>query len=112
MPTVVFDATGNAQSMQQAFGYVANGGKLVFVGLVQDDITFFDPEFHRREMTLLSSRNAAAVDFATVIAAMAAGELDLDPWITHRATPETMIDAFDGWLDPNAGVVKAMLAFT
>ena len=112
LPTVVFDATGNAQSMQQAFGYVANGGKLVFVGLVQDDITFFDPEFHRREMTLLSSRNATGVDFATVIAAMAAGELDLDPWITHRATPETMIDAFDGWLDPNAGVVKAMLAFT
>jgi 2-desacetyl-2-hydroxyethyl bacteriochlorophyllide A dehydrogenase len=111
LPTVVFDATGNAQSMNQSFDFVANGGKLVFVGLVQDRVSFYDPEFHRREMTLLSSRNATSVDFATVIAAMAAGELNLDPWITHRASPEEMIATFEHWLDPSAGVVKAMLTF-
>lgn len=111
LPTIVFDATGNVHSMRQSFDYVANGGKLVFVGLVQDDISFYDPEFHRREMTLLSSRNATATDFATVIAALAAGEVRPDPWISDVASPAEMLERFEHWLDPNAGVVKAMLTF-
>ena len=61
LPTVVFDATGNAASMMKSFNLRgANGGKLVFVGLFQGDVTFNDPEFHRRELTLLASRNATA----------------------------------------------------
>lgn len=109
LPLAVLDATGNVNSMQQSFGYVANGGRLAFVGLVQADITFNDPEFHRREMTLLSSRNATREDFAAVIAALDAGKVVVEPWITHRVGPDALIDAFPGWLDPTAGVVKAML---
>jgi 2-desacetyl-2-hydroxyethyl bacteriochlorophyllide A dehydrogenase len=111
LPLVVLDATGNANSMQKSFEFVANGGRLTFVGLVQAEIAFHDPEFHRREMTLLSTRNATAEDFATVIAALDEGKIALTPWITHRAAPDTMIDAFSGWLEPAAGVVKAMLEF-
>src|SRR6266536_663237 len=59
-PTAVFDATGNAGSMTRAFDLVPAGGRLIFVGLVRDTITFDDPEFHRRELTLLASRNATA----------------------------------------------------
>src|SRR5205807_4038372 len=51
LPTVVFDATGNAGSMMGAFQYVASGGRLVYVGLVLADITFHDPDFHRKEIT-------------------------------------------------------------
>ena len=111
LPTAVFDATGNATSMGNAFNYVENGGKLIFVGLVQDDIIFHDPDFHRREGTLLSSRNATAGDFARVLQAMRDGVLTLEPWITHRANPDGLAEAFPGWLDPAAGVVKAMLEF-
>lgn len=111
LPTAVFDATGNAQSMMAAFGLVANGGRLTLVGLVQSDLTFHDPEFHRREMTLLSSRNATGEDFAAVIAALESGQVNLAPWITHRATPATFVADFPGWLSPEQGVVKAMLAF-
>lgn len=111
LPLVVLDATGNVNSMQKSFEYVANGGRLVFVGLVQADITFHDPEFHRREMTLLSTRNATREDFATVIAALDDGKVAVAPWITHRVGPDALIDAFPGWLDPAAGVVKAMLNF-
>ena len=87
-----------------------NGGKIIFVGLVQGDITFYDPEFHRREMTLMSSRNATAEDFAHVINTLKSGA-DVGPWVTHQATPETIIDEFPTWLDPANGVVKAMLRF-
>jgi threonine dehydrogenase-like Zn-dependent dehydrogenase len=95
--------------MMGAFQYVANGSKLVFVGLFQGDVTFNDPEFHRREMTLMSSRNAMRADFNQVLAHLEAGDINLTPWITHRASPEELVDQFASWTDPNAGVVKAML---
>lgn len=111
LPLAVFDATGNVNSMHAVFKLPANGGKLIYVGLVQGDITFYDPEFHRREMTMMSSRNATSEDFAHVIHTIASDDVDLDPWITHRATPETIIERFPGWLEPENGVVKAMLEF-
>ena len=109
LPTVVFDATGNANSMASAFRYVANSGKLIYVGLVQGDITFNDPEFHRREMTLFASRNATGSDFRNVIDALESGHVKIAPWITHRAAPDTFIQDFPTWLEPERGVVKAML---
>jgi 2-desacetyl-2-hydroxyethyl bacteriochlorophyllide A dehydrogenase len=111
LPTTVFDATGNAQSMTKAFTLGAQGSKLIFVGLVQGEISFQDPEFHRREMTLFASRNATSADFAHVIQAIDEGKIQLDPWITHRASPEELVTEFSNWLDPEQGVVKAMLEF-
>src|SRR5690606_32104374 len=55
----VFDATGSKGSMEKSFDYCAHGATLVFIGLIQDSISFFDPQFHRREITLKSSRNSA-----------------------------------------------------
>lgn len=109
LPITVFDATGSARSMMQAPQYLANGGTLVFVGLVQAQLSFDDPEMHRREVTLLRSRNATSADFARVIGDLDAGRVNLAPWITHRATPEAMIAEFGGWLKPETGVVKALI---
>jgi hypothetical protein len=109
LPTVVFDATGNAQSMMKAFEYVAHGGRLVFVGLFEGDVTFHDPEFHRRELSLFASRNATPHDFNQVVSALESHQLDVMPWITHRSSLEQIIDDFPQWLDPANGVIKAML---
>lgn len=109
MPTQVYDATGNLASMNRAFDYVASSGKLIFVGLVKDDITLHDPEFHRRELTLYASRNGTAADFHWVIDKVASGAIDTRPWITHRASADTLIGQFPGWLDPANRVLKAML---
>ena len=111
LPTAVFDATGNAKSMESAFEYVAHGGKLVFVGLVQGDIIFDDPNFHRRELTLMSSRNATSADFRRVLDALESGEVDVAPWITHRAPAVDLIETFPRWLQPETGVVKAVVEF-
>lgn len=109
MPTLVFDATGSPASMMQSFNYVANGSKLVFVGLFQGDVTFNDPEFHRHEITLMSSRNATAEDFEKVIGQLESGVIDTRPWITHRASFENLIGEFPSWLNPATGVIKAMV---
>lgn len=111
LPTLVFDCTGSARSMGAAFEYVAHGGSLVLVGHIKGDISFSDPLLHSREMSLLASRNATAEDFAWVIDCLRQGSVKLDAWITHRAAPETIIADFPTWLDPAAGVIKAMLSF-
>lgn len=111
LPTAVFDATGNPKSMMAAFHYVAYGGRLIFVGLFPGDITFHDPDFHSRELSLLSSRNATAEDFHRVITALEADLIDLAPWITHRASPDDMIEAFPTWFDRNSGIIKAIVSF-
>ena len=111
LPTLVFDCTGSARSMGAAFDYVAHGGTLVLVGHVKGDISFSDPLFHSREMSLLASRNATAADFRWVIDSLRAGEIQLAEWITHRATPQSILRDFPTWLDPATGVIKAMLSF-
>lgn len=111
LPTAVFDATGHRDSMLAAFRYLAQGGRLIFVGLFQGEVTFDDPEFHRRELTLLSSRNSRAADFRRVIRRIEEGQVDTRPWITHRAFPDGFIAQFERWLEPGAGVVKALLEF-
>jgi threonine dehydrogenase-like Zn-dependent dehydrogenase len=109
LPTVVFDATGSARSMMGSFNFVAHGGTLVFVGLVQADITFNDPEFHRKELTLLASRNATAADIARIIAAIEGGRMATTSWISQVATSEEAIERFAEWTRPEAGVIKAMV---
>jgi len=37
--------------------------------------------------------------------------IDLDPWITHRAPADKMVTEFPGWLNPDRGVVKAVVEF-
>ena len=111
MPTAVFDATGNPQSMMRAFQFVAHGGRLVFVGLFQGDVTFNDPEFHRHEWTLLATRNSTSADFRNIISLMERKEIDTMPWITHRTTCSDMPGLFEGWLAPSAGMIKGMIEF-
>lgn len=108
-PTIVFDATGNVHSMIDSFEYVAHGGKLVFVGLVKNDVKFNDPDFHKKELTLLSSRNATREDFSTVIQAFKDGEIDINSYVTHRENFNHTVEAFTNWRKPEAGVIKAML---
>lgn len=109
LPSCVFDATGNAQSMARCFDLACHGGRIVFVGLVQGDLTFNDPNFHRRELTLLATRNSRPQDFDRIIVMVERGQIDTKPWITHRAPFDQAVDEFPKWLAPDSGVLKAMI---
>jgi threonine dehydrogenase-like Zn-dependent dehydrogenase len=109
LPTTVFDATGNPRSMMDAFQYPAHGGQLVFVGLFQGDVTFNDPNFHRRELTVSASRNALSENFITVINLLETRTIDTKPWITHRSRLNDVLKEFPRWTKSTAGVIKAMI---
>ena len=106
---VVFDATGNVAAMERGLEFVAHGGSYVLVSIVRDRISFSDPEFHKRETTLLGSRNATAEDFRTVLTAMKAGLVPTGLMNTHRTTLDEFIDILPQWMDPASGVIKAIV---
>lgn len=83
-PSCIIDATGNPHSMNGCFDIAEHGGRIVFVGLFTGDLQFDDPNFHRRELTLMASRAALSSTFSRVIQMMETGQIDPSPFITHR----------------------------
>lgn len=110
MPSVVIDATGNLKAINKGFDYLAHGGRYVLVGLQKAEITFSHPDFHKKEATLMSSRNATKQDFEHVINCMKKGLVDPSTYITHTVSFEQVKDDFTKWLNPEYGVIKAMIA--
>ncbi|MFV1995352.1 MAG: zinc-binding dehydrogenase, partial [Verrucomicrobiales bacterium] len=108
LPTLIIDATGNATSMKSTFSLAAAGGRIVFVGLFQGEVHFDDPNFHRRELTLSSSRNATAGDFRRVISGIEDGRIDTAPWITHRLALDEVPERFPD-LPRDPGLLKAVI---
>jgi 2-desacetyl-2-hydroxyethyl bacteriochlorophyllide A dehydrogenase len=109
LPDVVIDATGSSASMSNAFGLVAPGGKLVYVGITTDEVKFRHPTFHKVEGTLLCSRNALPADFRRIIGLIEAGTIDTNPWITHRAGFDELPGIFPAYTRPETGVIKAIV---
>ncbi|MEM6278066.1 MAG: zinc-binding alcohol dehydrogenase family protein [Verrucomicrobiota bacterium] len=107
-PDLIFDATGNPQSMHSTFELIAHGGRIVFVGLFQGEVSFPDPMFHRKEISLLASRNATSKEFGEVIAAMESGAIDTSPWITHRFALDQVLQSFPKTI-ADRGLRKAVI---
>jgi len=108
---VVIDATGNQLSMVRAFEFAAYCARVVYVGITKGKLQFdHAPIFHRREISLLASRNALPDDFARIIRLIQEEKIDTNPWITHNAPFSEVINVFDSWIDPQSGVIKAMIA--
>jgi 2-desacetyl-2-hydroxyethyl bacteriochlorophyllide A dehydrogenase len=106
---VVYDATGNAKAMERGFEFIAHGGKYVLVSIVRDTISFSDPEFHKREATLMGSRNATVEDFRYVEQCLRDGLIPDAALNTHRMTLSEVPERFQTLLDPAQGVVKAIV---
>ncbi len=108
MPSCVFDATGSPRSMEKSAELAGQGGRIVYVGLAQARISFDDPSFHRKELTILASRNSNGL-FPYLIRLIEEGEIDVNPWITHRLDLEDVPVGFPDLTRPEHGVLKALI---
>ncbi|MFD2256747.1 zinc-binding alcohol dehydrogenase family protein [Luteolibacter algae] len=107
---VIIDATGHAGSMVKCFEFAAVGGRVVYVGITAQDISFPQaPFFHRRELSVMASRNALPADFPEIIEIIRAKKIDLNNWITHRLSIEEVPEGFDKFTDPKLGAIKAVI---
>lgn len=107
---VVIDATGSPNSMSTCFDCAAFAGRVVYVGITTSDLVFpHAPVFHRRELTLLASRNALPADFDRIIGLIRDGRIDTNPWITHRIRFEDVPTEFEKFTDLAIGAIKAII---
>jgi len=111
LPEVVWDCTGNKQSMEASMGLPNFGGRMVLVGIFNGDLSFNHPDIHKRELSLLCSRNATAVNFRSVIHLMECGLVDPDAWITHECDFAEFPGLIDQWLSPGSGLLKGVIRF-
>jgi 2-desacetyl-2-hydroxyethyl bacteriochlorophyllide A dehydrogenase len=109
---LVFDCTGDRGSMEGAIHLLQQGGKLVFVGLINAAISIFDPDIHRREATILASRNSTPAEHHRVLDLMETGRIDVAAWPTDYVGPDAMDQRFPLWLRREAGVVKAVVRWS
>lgn len=109
LATAVFDASGNKRALESGPDYMAHGGRYILVGLSKGELTFKHPAIHAKETTLMCSRNATMADFQLVIDTLITGRFPTEAFVTHTVSFDEMIMHFEGWLDPNTGVIKAMV---
>lgn len=107
--STVIDATGNLHAIESGFAKMAHGGKYVLIGLQKQSISFSHPEFHKREATLMSSRNATIEDFRYVMGLFHSGKIQAGLFISHRFGKNQLIDIFTKINEPGAQVIKAMI---
>ncbi|WP_349294830.1 zinc-binding alcohol dehydrogenase family protein (plasmid) [Thioclava sp. 'Guangxiensis'] len=105
----LFDATGNINAMNAGLKFLDHGGSYVLLSVVKGDLSFADPEFHKRETTLIASRNALKVDFEHVMACMARGLVPVAALATHRTTLEGAVADLPKWAEDRGAVVKALI---
>lgn len=112
LPTIILDATGNPQSMMKTFDYVAAGGTIVFIGLFNGDMVFYDPTFHKKELTLMASRAALSQDFSRTIQLVETGKLDPSVYITHRLKFDNVPSTFSTLYAQGSDLIKAIIEFS
>ncbi|MBF9252263.1 zinc-binding alcohol dehydrogenase family protein [Pontibacter sp. 172403-2] len=109
MPTVVIDATGNQKAINNSFRYMAHGARYILIGLQRGEVCISHPEFHKREASLMSSRNATRDDFEHVIASIKKGMVSPTTYITHRVDFDEVAQEFECWLNPETGIIKVLV---
>jgi threonine dehydrogenase-like Zn-dependent dehydrogenase len=106
---VAFDATGSSKAMMKGFFYIGRGGTYVLLSIVRADITFNDPQFHKRETSLLGRRNAPRQDFEAVLDTMRDGRVPVAALASHHSGLDEAPNRIPAWSTPNAGVIKALV---
>ncbi|HEX3768434.1 MAG TPA: zinc-binding dehydrogenase, partial [Puia sp.] len=109
MPTVVIDASGSQKAIHRGLNYLAHGGRYILVGLQKDEIVFSHPAFHKKETSLMSSRNATRDDFEYVIQNMVHRKVSPRSFITNHVKFKDAAAGFPDWINPSSQVIKVII---
>lgn len=108
LPLVVMDATGHRGSMEHCLDLAAHGGTILFLGIYNGPVGIHDPTLHKKELAVLSSRNAPTSTFPQVLQQLREGRIALKPWITGRLPASRVPEAFEEALRA-PGTVKLLI---
>lgn len=111
LASTIIDATGNPQAMNSAVNFIRHGGKIVFVGLFKGNLEISDPDFHKKETTMMGSRNATKEDFVKVQTLMAAGKLTANMMLNQSFDFNTIGHDFENSVVKNKELLKGVISF-
>lgn len=107
----VIDATGNQRAMNNAVNLIRHGGSIIFVGLFKGELQFSDPDFHKKETTMMGSRNATAEDFTKVGRLMAEGKITARMMLTHCYPFTALAEIYEPQVINNRQLIKGVIHF-
>ncbi|MFM6949281.1 MAG: zinc-binding alcohol dehydrogenase family protein [Aquirufa sp.] len=111
MPQIVIDATGNLNAINNGFQYLSHGGNYTLIGLQLGQIQLSHPDFHKKEGTLMSSRNATREDFEYVIECLRNQQIDLSNYISKEIDFMNLPQEFNEIPKPENKIIKAVVEF-
>ena len=109
MATLVFECTNRAAGAPQAWELAGIGGRVIMVGIPEEDQIVLEAHESRRKELLVQyvrrSRHAArqAIDLVT------SRRVDVASWVTHRVPLARAKTAFDMVAEYKKGVLKAVI---
>ncbi len=106
---VVFECAGRQETLDEAVEILKPGGKLMMIGIPeQDRVSFVIDRIRRKELTMINVRRQnECTDQAVEM--VADGQLDADFMITHHFDISQIAEAFDIVANYRDGVIKAMV---
>lgn len=111
LPLKVIDATGNQHAMNNAVNLIRHGGTIVFVGLFKGNLQISDPDFHKKETTMMGSRNATPEDFEKVGRLMANNQLNAEMMLTHHYQFASLAEIYEQEVINNRELIKGVIHF-
>jgi L-gulonate 5-dehydrogenase len=109
-PSVTVDAVGTPAVIRQACTVVANAGRVVIVGLSEQEVSLPVIDFTRKEMTILGSRNNAG-RFRDAVALVGRHRGRIGAMITHRYPLDRVPEALAFATKQPGAVEKVMIEF-
>ncbi len=107
----MIDATGNPHAMNNTVNLIRHGGQVIFVGLFKGNLSFSDPDFHKKETTMMGSRNATPEDFNKVARLMAEGKISSEMMLTHQFDFDSIGERYEQDVINNRDLIKGVILF-
>lgn len=105
---VAIDAVGATVTRKQAIAAATRGGRVVFVGLHEDNSEIPANDVIRKEINIQGSFAYAPLDFEDALDWLAAGRIKIDPWLLKAPLSEGRA-RFEQLLDKPGPVAKILL---
>jgi len=109
---VVIEAVGNPHTYRAAIDYVSFTGRVVYIGYAAKEVEFTTRLFVQKELDIMGSRNATAMDFQAVISYLGKRNFPVKSLVSKILKPEQAAEAMKEWAAAPGKVMKLILDLT
>ncbi len=106
---IAIEAIGRADTIQEAFGTLRKGGRLVVVGFAGENMSVNAGKIMFFEMEIVGSLGCRPVDYPKIIEMARLGKIKVKELVTNRYPLEKINDAFDLLRAHDENVIRSIV---